>query len=254
MKYALLTGATGGLGQAFAALLIREGYRLVATGRNPKQLKALDEAYGEKILTRALDLTDENAIGQFLDYLRLESIFPELVVNNAGFGWHGSYENAEAGLYGDMNRVNIRALSLLTAYFYHGFKEKGSGGLINVASVAGLLPGGPLMAGYYATKAYVRALTLGIAAENKNPAIRILCLCPGPTWSNFVGMQGPRKFPRTLYMTTPEAVVARCYKDFLRGKKLSAPGAFTKAAIFLNRFVPMGLSLWLTEKFQAKLK
>ncbi|MDR1835254.1 MAG: SDR family NAD(P)-dependent oxidoreductase [Fusobacteriaceae bacterium] len=250
----LITGATSGIGKAFADMFIRQGDTVICVGRNPSELQKLSEIAGGRAVPFTVDLAIESEIDHFLQNLREREFFPDLVINNAGFGFHGLYETAGQDCYDRMEDVNIRAVSRLTYHFYQEFLRKGAGGLINVASVAGFYPGGPLMTQYYATKAFVKSLTLGLAAENTNPAIKITALCPGPTWTGFTGMQNPRRFPFTLYMTTPEAVARQGYRDWQKGRLVSVPGMFNKIMRVLRIFVPLRLELLLIRRFQARLK
>ncbi|MDR3260097.1 MAG: SDR family NAD(P)-dependent oxidoreductase [Fusobacteriaceae bacterium] len=248
--YALITGATGGIGNALVDIFIENGYIVIATGRDIVKLNGLKDLYGDKIVIKRVDLTKET--DDFIKYLELENIEIDVLINNAGLGQLNYYEDIDFSDENEMIEVNVLALSKFTHYFYKKFRNKGKGGIINVSSVAALLNGGPLMAGYYASKSYVKSLTLSLVSENDNKNIKIMLLCPGPTFSNFVGMNLEKTFLNKLYMTMPEYVAQRCYSDFMKNKMISIPGIINKISILLSNIIPIRVIMYLTKKFQEK--
>jgi short-subunit dehydrogenase len=248
--YVLITGATGGIGKALVDVFIKNGYIVIATGRNIEKLNKLKDLYRDKIIIRKVDLTKET--DDFIKYLESENITVDVLINNAGLGQLDYYENIDFSDENEMIEVNVLALSKLTHYFYKKFKNIGRGSIINVSSIAALLNGGPLMAGYYASKSYVKSLTLSLVSENNNKNIKIMLLCPGPTFSNFVGMNLKATFLNKLYMTTPEYVAGVCYSDYMKNKMISIPGFVNKVSILLSNIIPIKIIMYLTKKFQEK--
>lgn len=246
----LITGATGGIGQALVEVYYRQGWEIIAIGRNRDILKKLEKKYKDKIEVFQSDI----AMKEELDILlkKLEEIEIELIINGAGIGELGAYETISFDEEQRMINLNVIALVRITKYFYQRFKRLGKGGIINISSTAGFQYGGPLMAGYYAAKSYVNSLTFGLIGENDNVDIRIMLLCPGPTATSFKGMREEIKGCEKFYITTPAEVAENCYKDYERGRKVSIPGKINKMLYYLNKFIPWEMQLAGIKKIQKK--
>jgi uncharacterized protein len=165
MAIACITGASSGIGMEFAKRLSRMGYELILVSRNTKALKKLAGTLPCRCKIISCDLSDENNCIKLAEYLKTKNL--TLLINNAGFGDWGSFDNTDLNKELDMINVNIKALHILTKEILKDFKKKDRGYILNVASSAGLLDGGPYMATYYATKAYVTSLTSSIYEELK---------------------------------------------------------------------------------------
>lgn len=246
----LITGATGGIGQALIEVFYRNRWNILAVGRNKKILEELKLKYGDKIKIYSRNIEKEEEIKKFLQ--EIENIEINLLINGAGIGEIGEFENISMIEEQRMIDINIQALLTLTKYFYKKMLERKEGGIINISSTAGFQVGGPLMCGYYATKAYVNSLTFGLIEESKGKNIKIMLLCPGPTATNFKGMNREIERAKKLYVTTPEEVANQCYRDYISGKNLSIPGKVNKILYYLNRFIPWKIQLKNIEKIQRK--
>ncbi|MDE7326329.1 MAG: SDR family oxidoreductase [Lachnospiraceae bacterium] len=186
-KYAVITGASSGIGVEFARRLAAKGYALVLVARREDRLKELAVRLGKKTECEVCvaDLTQRAECEKLCGWLADKDV--EVFINNAGFGDCGQFVKTNLDKELDMIRLNVAALHLLTKRMIKRFEERGGGYLLNVASAAGLLPAGPYMATYYATKAYVTSLTRAVAQELKEAGSRVYigCLCPGPVDTEF---------------------------------------------------------------------
>lgn len=246
----LITGATGGIGEALIEIFYKNNWNIFAVGRNEKILNNLKEKYGEKIKTYKKDLSKDEEINSLLEEIR--NIDIDLLINGAGIGELDSFENISIEKEISMLNLNIKALLILTKYFYKEMKKRKKGGIINISSTAGFQIGGAFMVGYYATKSYVNSLTFGLIGENDNENIKIMLLCPGPTATNFKGMSKELKGIKKFYVTTAEEVAKQCYKDFLLGKNLSICGKINKILYYINNFIPWKIQLKNIKKIQLK--
>ncbi|MEA2565364.1 MAG: uncharacterized protein QOD49_541, partial [Actinomycetota bacterium] len=185
---ALVTGASGGIGEELARILARHGYDLVLVARSADKLAALAERleldHGIQVRAIAKDLARPDAAAEIHEWLAAEGLTVDVLVNNAGMGLLGKF--AEIGIEGDveMLRLNVEAPTLLTRLLLPSMLERGSGRILNLASTAGFQPG-PLMAVYYATKAYVLSFSEALANEVAGTGVTVTALCPGPTETGF---------------------------------------------------------------------
>lgn len=184
-KYAVITGASSGIGMEFAKRLAAKGYTPVLVARREERLKLLAKRLKTECEVFAADLTQRAECEQLCEWLSEKNV--EVFINNAGFGDCGEFVETDLDKDLDMIRLNVAALHLLTKRMIRRFEERGSGYLLNVASCAGLLPAGPYMATYYATKAYVTSLTRAVAQEleEAGSGVYVGCLCPGPVDTEF---------------------------------------------------------------------
>ncbi|MBV8244860.1 MAG: SDR family oxidoreductase, partial [Candidatus Eremiobacteraeota bacterium] len=188
-KTALVTGASSGIGLELATLFAKDGHDVVLVARSGSQLNALAErlhsTYG--IVARALvkDLSNPAAPREI--FAEVPSV--DFLVNNAGYGWHGAFAQANPDEQLAMLRVNVTALMELTGLYLPGMVSRGSGRVLNVGSTAGFLPG-PFMAVYYASKAFVISFTEAIAEELRGTGVTATCLAPGATGTGFVQRSG----------------------------------------------------------------
>ena len=182
--YAFVTGASSGIGRDIARTLSLYGYDLIITARREDKLLELAEMLGENTVVLPCDLSDKE---QCLKLCReLDKYDIEICVNNAGFGLHGDFCETELDRELTMVDLNVKALHIFTKYFAKRFSRDDMGYILNVASIAGFMAG-PLMATYYATKAYVVRLTMAVAEEVrvKTTGVRFGLLCPGPVDTEF---------------------------------------------------------------------
>lgn len=254
-RTALITGASGGIGYELAKLFAHDGHNLILVARSAEKLAQVAkelEATGVRVKTVPLDLTDSPAPKFLFDQLKRESVPVDILINNAGFGAYGEFATmSEAHIHGQIN-LNITALTELTRRFLPGMIERRLGRIMNVASTAGFQPG-PLMAVYYATKAYVISFSEAVANEVQNTGVTVTCLCPGATHTGFATRAGNDKtriFKRAGVMPA-EKVALDGYRAVMEGRTLAISGAQNWLVAQSTRFAPRRLvtaiSRWVSE-------
>ncbi|MEV7117049.1 SDR family NAD(P)-dependent oxidoreductase [Kitasatospora griseola] len=241
MTTALITGATAGIGAAFANRLARDGRDLVLVARDTARLQqAADELgsrYGVQVEILAADLSTDTGIGAVEDRLRDDTRPVDLLINNAGFANRGAYLDVPVQDELDMLKVHIEAVLRTTTAAVPGMRERGFGGIVNLASVAAFVPRGT----YGATKAWVVNFTLGIARDLAGSGVRLQALCPGFTRTEFherAGM-GTSSIPSWGWLTA-DRVVDDSLRDLARNRPLCVPGKRYKAAVTAARLLPVG--------------
>ncbi len=249
MAIACITGASSGIGMEFAKRLSRMGYELILVSRNTKALKKLAGTLPCRCKIISCDLSDENNCIKLAEYLKTKNL--TLFINNAGFGDWGSFDNTDLNKELNMINVNIKALHILTKEILKDLKKKDRGYILNVASSAGLLDGGPYMAAYYATKAYVTSLTSSIYEELKEAGsnVHISMLCPGPVDTNFNNVAGV-----TFALSGISASYCARYalSELFKGTLTIVPTFTMKAAVLAGKFAPRKLLIKITAKQQLK--
>ena len=246
---AVITGASSGIGMDMARVLSKMGYDLIITARRKDRLLRLADELSTSVTVIPADLSDKESCIEFFEKIKNEDF--DFAINNAGFGLFGDFSQTDMERELDMIDLNVTSLHILTKKFLGYFEEKGGGRILNVASSAGLMPGGPLMSAYYATKAYVVSLTRGIYEElrrRKSP-VKISILCPGPVNTEFNAVAGVSFSLKGLdsYKTAEYAI-----RKTLKGKTVIIPGFSIKAAYILNRLVPSKIALRTAYKIQKK--
>src|SRR3954449_6598967 len=237
---ALVTGASAGIGLELARILAREGHDLVLVARRESALKELadelKDRYGANSTVVAADLSDASA-GERIEQALGETTI-DVLVNNAGFGGVGQFVERSQDDDMRMVAVNVTALTDLSKRFLPGMVTRGRGRILNVASTAAFQPG-PFMAVYYATKAFVESFTEALAEEVADSALKVSCLCPGPTVTEFAqaaNITNSNLF-RGRTMSSPD--VARIgYEGWKQGKVLVVPGFSNKFGMALVRVSP----------------
>ena len=225
---ALVTGASGGIGEELARLFAADGHDLVLVARSRDKLARLAgelaQKHGVAARVLAADLARGESPREIFEELGGAGVHIDALVNNAGFGSYGLFAETDLGSELDLLQVNVVALTHLSKLFLPGMIARRRGYLMNVASTAAFQPG-PLMAVYYASKAYVLSLSEALANECEGTGVRVSALCPGPTETGFVaaaGMQESKLFERGA-MTAREVAEAG-YRGLLEGKTLVIPG------------------------------
>ncbi len=238
----LVTGASSGLGRELAELFAADGSDLVLVARRTGLLEELAERlttrFGVRSVVIPADLTAPDGVRRLVEAVEEMGIEVDVLVNSAGFGAHGEFTRLAVERVIGMVELNVTALTHLTRCFLPGMVERGRGGIVNLGSLAGFLPG-PHMATYFASKAYVLAFSEALQEEVRGTGVTVCCIAPGPTHTDFVetaGMQGIRFF-RFGARRAPD--VARIgYRDFRAGRALSLPGIATKSVTIALRFSP----------------
>jgi len=240
---ALITGASSGIGLELARLFAAAGYTLVLVARRNDVLLALAEElrahHGVTVRVLARDLVRSSAAHDIHEMMLADGIDVDVLVNNAGFGARGPFAELEFQRQLDMIQLNVTALTVLTRLFLPGMLARNRGGILNVASTAAFQPG-PFMAVYYATKAYVQSFTEALAVEVADSNLKVSCLSPGPTATEFAaraGTEGSKLLRRTSSMSA-RAVAEAGYRGWRRGQALVVPGMANKFGTWAVRLLP----------------
>ncbi len=185
---ALITGASSGIGRELAWVHAEQGGDLILVARRGEVLEELKQQIVEKhqvnVLCIATDLNEPSAVHQLYNQVEAEKIAVDVLINNAGFGNHGPFHQHDWKTDGSMIHLNVTVLSEMTHRFLQGMLERQHGRILNVGSTAGFLPG-PMMAVYYASKAYVLSFSQAIAEEVAELGVTVTALCPGPVETEF---------------------------------------------------------------------
>lgn len=245
-KTVLITGASGGIGFELAKIFAREGYNLILTARSEDKLVALKTTLEKtckiKVEIFPKDLSARGAAKELYDFTVQTGITVDVLVNNAGFGDYGEFTRCNLKKQNEMMDLNIVALVELTRLFSEEMLKRGTGKIMNVASVASFVPG-PLMSVYYATKAFVLSFTEAIAVELKNSGVSVSALCPGPTATGFVEKAelGRSGLFKNLKSMTAADVAEYGYQSLMSGKVIAVPGLMNKLGALLSQLMPRKL-------------
>lgn len=224
-KTVLITGASSGIGYAFAEIFARNSYNLVLVARREKELLDLKkkcEQSGVAVKIIVKDLAQAHAAQDVYDLLKKEKVVVDILINNAGFGEYGSFYQTSWEKEASMIQLNVVALTHLAKLFGQEMVERGNGTIMNVASVAAFLPG-PLMGVYYATKAYVLSLSEAMAYDVKGTSVKVIALCPGMTKTGFQDAAGfAEKAENQERMVSAEEVAAYGFHVIVKGKPVIA--------------------------------
>jgi short-subunit dehydrogenase len=255
-KTVLITGASFGIGLELARVFAREGYHLVLVARSADKLRQLaselEKSHGTRSLMLATDLTDPGASAYVLDQTTRADIQVDVLVNNAGFGQYGPFAENDLEECLRQIQLNITALTHLTRLYLPAMIERKSGRILNVASTAAFQPG-PLMAVYYASKAYVLHFSEAIANELQGTGVTVSCLCPGPTATEFqkrANISGIRlsKFG----MMDARAVAEDGFRGLMDGKPLVISGLKNWLVAQSIRFAPRRMATAVARKLQER--
>lgn len=251
----VITGASAGIGVALAHVFAREGHELALVARRVDRLNALADtiaATGKKRpLVIADDLNVAGASARIGSALAAAGAEPQYMVNNAGFGLVGLAAARDRDEQLAMIDLNVRTLTELSIAFVDSLARH-RGGLLNVGSVAGFLPG-PGSAVYYATKAYVLSFTEALHSEFKSRGVRVTVLCPGPVPTEFAARAGVKKaLGPGLLTQTPEAVAEAGYRGLMAGRRTVIPGLPNQLLTFAVRVMPRRFMLRLVDSRQSR--
>lgn len=246
MMKVLITGASSGIGKSIAYVYAKKGYDLVLVARSKDKLEAIKK-----------DITNVNVDVRVCNLINVDECKKlykdcrdiDILINNAGFGLVGTFDRTDIDKELDMIDTNIKAVHILTKLYLKDMIEKNSGQILNVASIAGFLPG-PLMATYYATKNYVVTLSESIREElrKKKSRVRISILCPGPVDTNFDKVAN---VDFSLNSLSSDYVASYAIKKFDSGKFYIVPGITVKLLKFFSKVIPNGLlakGVYLSQK------
>ncbi len=250
---ALVTGASSGIGRELAVQLARRGYDLIITGRDGEALQTLHAALPQrKVHVVVADLSRREGTAELLEYIDRHSLLVEILVNNAGFGRIGGFTELTEKEQLEMIEVNVASTLRLTHLLAGRMVERGHGRILNVASTASFSPG-PLMAVYYATKAFDYFFSMAIGEELRGRGVQVTTLCPGATRTGFDRASGlGRERMRPRGMMLPGRVAKAAVDGLDAGRRLVVPGLSNKLAVFATRLAPRGVLLRALHNFNAK--
>jgi uncharacterized protein len=255
-KTALITGASFGIGLELARIFARENHNLVLVARSADRLRQLaselEKAHGTRSLILAVDLTEPGASTYVLDQTARADVVVDVLVNNAGFGQYGLFAESDLEECLRQIQLNVTTLTHLTRLYLPEMIGRGSGRILNVASTAAFQPG-PLMAAYYATKAYVLHFSEAIANELQGTGVTVTCLCPGPTATEFQKRANIAGIRLTKYGCMDAPTVAEDgYRALMAGKPVVISGFKNWLVAQSIRFAPRRMATAVARKLQEQ--
>jgi len=256
-KTALITGASGGIGYELALLLARDGFDCILVARSRDKLDELaarlESEFRVKTLVVARDLSKPSAVDEIYEEVSAASLNVDVLVNNAGFPVFGLFAQTDLQVELEMLQVNVVALTALTKLFLRGMVERRAGRILNLASTAAFEPG-PLMAVYYASKAYVLSFSEALANELQGTGVTVTALAPGPTRTGFQkrGVMEDSRLVRGQ-IADAKSVAAAGYRGMMRGKTIVIPGFSNKLIPWVVRVSPRGVVTRVVRRMQERV-
>jgi hypothetical protein len=252
-KTALVTGASSGIGKAFAELLAEKGYALVLTARRRDRLDelaaALRQRHGIETHTIVADLAEPEASSRIVTELQQRRLAIDVLVNNAGYGVPGSYANVAWSDHARFMQVMVTAVLDLTYRLLPAMLERGWGRIINIASVAGMVPAPAGHTLYGASKAFLIRFSEALSAESAPKGVHVTAVCPGFTYSEFHDVLGTRdrmnKMPAILWLDAA-SVAREGYAAVMRGHSVIVNGWVYRFLVWLNGVLPRSLARWVS--------
>jgi short-subunit dehydrogenase len=254
---ALITGASGGIGLELARLFAAGGYDLVLVARSAAKLEELAgelRKHGGAVGVLVKDLAKPESPEEVFRELEAAGIAVDVLVNNAGFATYGPFVEIDLGRELEELQLNVVTLTHLTKKLLPGMLARRRGGVLNLASTAGFQPG-PLMAVYYATKAYVISFSEALAEELSGTGVTVTALCPGPTATGFqrrAGLEDSKLFSGMLQVADAAAVARAGYEGFRAGKRIVIPGLINKLGVQSIRVSPRALITKMVKRMQER--
>ncbi|MBU3915373.1 SDR family oxidoreductase [bacterium] len=254
-RTALITGASAGIGKAFAEVFAGKGFNLVLTARREDRLQAiqkqLHEKYGVTVTLIPVDLHDPEAPQRLFDRIHSEGLVIDALVNNAGYGVPGYFHNTSWDKQANFIQVLITVVAQLSHLFLPGMIERGYGRIINVSSLNGVLPGSPGQTLYSGAKAFVIQFSQTLFLETEGTGVNVTAICPGFTYSEFHDVTGMReavsKKPSIMWMDA-ETVARQGYEAVMEGKHLLVNGRTNRFIALLAKLLPNKMGLRLVAK------
>lgn len=256
---ALITGASGGIGEELARVFAAHGFNVILVARTEPKLgelgAALSAQHGVQAYPIAADLSDPKSPALLMDKVAELGLTLDVLVNNAGFADFGEFARSDLGKQLQMIQVNMTTLTELIHRVLPGMLERGRGRILNVASTAAFMPG-PLMSVYYATKAYVLSLSEALAEELKGSGVSVTALCPGPVATGFQSraeMEGSKLLQQRLNPPMSAQEVAKAgYEALMNGKAVVIPGFMNQIQALSPRLLPRALLPGIVKRSQAR--
>jgi uncharacterized protein len=252
---ALVTGASTGIGVDLAECFARDGYDLILCARTASTLgevaKRLAAAHGVKATAITADLGAVGGAAKLIAAIKSKKLSVDVVVNNAGYGKAGGFAGSDADIQLGMIDLNVRALVELTHAYWDGMLKRGRGGVLNVASTAAFQPG-PLMAVYYASKAFVLSFSEALWEEARETGVKVSCLCPGPTVSKFRERAGTgaTRLGQTLKVMGSMPVAQQGYDAFQKNQRVIVTGSGNAMMSRLVQLLPRTTMLKMVRRMQ----
>jgi uncharacterized protein len=256
---ALVTGASGGIGEDLARELAARNYNLVLVARSADKLEALGQElrqkYGIESTSISMDLSTPDATDRLTRELETRNLTIDVLVNNAGFADYGEFWNLDANKTAQMLHLNITTLTMLSRALLPGMVVRKKGRIMNVASTAAFMPG-PLMSVYYASKNYVLALSEGLSEELAGTGVTVTALCPGPVETGFqarAAMENSKllKNPMNPMMDSKD-VAKQGIAALERGQRVIIPGFMNQILALVPRWVPRAFVPGIVKNAQAR--
>lgn len=237
-KTVLITGASSGFGYEFVKLFAKDNYNLILVARNIEKLEEIKSEFpSSKITVVQKDLIQPNSVKELYSEIKEKGLNVDILVNNAGSGLLGRFDKLDIGRQIDMIQLNVSALTELTHYVLQEMKQRRNGKILNVASTAAFQPG-PLMAVYYATKAYVLSFSEALVEELRGAGITVTALCPGPSKTNFAKAANVEKTKMFARVMNADTVAKMGYKALMRGQRVVITGTLNKIGAYAAKFLP----------------
>lgn len=256
MKYVLITGASSGIGKELAKKIAMQGYGLILVARRENLLldlkNEIEEKFGSDVHVLTKDITLNTK--EVYDYCKDNNLDVEILVNNAGYGLYGKFDEQDLGRTLGMIDLNVRSLVELTYYFIEDMKKNKKGHILNVGSVASFEPG-PYMAVYYATKSFVLNFSLALREELKDDGIKVSVLCPAPTKTEFFDVaNASTSTVANLFSRSAENAADTAMKILKDNKAYLIDGPAYKLSIPIARIIKPTLSSKIIGLVQGTMK
>lgn len=250
-KYALITGATSGIGYEIALILSKRGYNLILASRNEEKMKKLQQEFNNvEVHYFVVDLTQDNSEINLYNQIKEKGYNVEILINNSGFGLIGEFHEYEINDYERLIKLNILSLTKLTYLFSSDMIQRKHGYIMNVASTASFLPI-PYFGVYAASKSYVRSFTMSLYYEFKKHNVNIISLNPGTTKTHFIDVADQNKKLKlnNKYMMEADIVAQSGVKAMFEGRKEITPHIFNKISKYIFKMAPLSITNWVVNRY-----
>lgn len=254
---AIITGATSGIGAAYAREFARQGYDLILTGRRKEMIERnaeqIRDKYGVKVHILIAELSKEEDVEKVIDFIREKKV--DVLINNAGFGVTGCYQDTDLTSVLNLAEVNVLVPMRLIHQVLPGMIKRKKGTIINISS-EGIYLAVPGNAAYSGVKAFLKTFTEGLSMDLQQTGVKVMAVCPGLTHTDFhekLGMDPARQINRGLIQwMSPEKIVMESLKDLKKGRVVSIPGFHTKILAGVFQIIPDKLSYQMLYHFSKK--
>lgn len=259
-KTGLVTGAASGLGYEFSKLLAKDSYDLILIDIDEFKLndsrQKIEEHHSVKVNTITCDLRTHDIAASIYEKVKNENI--DVLINNAGIGLFGFFSETDWEIEESMIQMHVFTMTHLTKLILKEMIGRGRGKILNVSSLAAIQPGGPLMAVYFATKAYILSFSEALANEVKGTGVTVTVLCPGQTKTNFENTAAINSHTKVskikAFTADPVKVALYGYNAMKAGKTTAIPGIVNKLIVLLLWILPRRITVHLIRKIQIRIR